>query len=96
MSTELTRCRRAVAANAVLQRRDYAFCLYPEATLRPFMTQSVVMVRRRPARQPAQGILCHCHLPRPLYNIRRMARKAAPAPEESTPWTDSSAGRAKD
>lgn len=27
-----------LAANAVLLRRDYAFCLYPEAVLRPFLT----------------------------------------------------------
>ncbi len=36
---ELSRCERSLAANAVLQRRDYAFCLYPEASLRPFLTQ---------------------------------------------------------
>lgn len=30
-------CReRQLAANAILQRRDYAFCLFPEAKLRPF------------------------------------------------------------
>jgi hypothetical protein len=29
------------AANAVLRRRDFAFCLFPEATLRPFLTQPV-------------------------------------------------------
>jgi hypothetical protein len=28
-----------LAAVAVLHRRDYSFCLYPEATLRPFCTQ---------------------------------------------------------
>ncbi|HEX4588549.1 MAG TPA: hypothetical protein VH120_01390 [Gemmataceae bacterium] len=28
-----------VAANAVLQRRDYAFCLFPESKLRPFVAQ---------------------------------------------------------
>jgi hypothetical protein len=28
-----------VAANDILRRRDYAFCLFPEATLRPFLTQ---------------------------------------------------------
>jgi hypothetical protein len=32
-------CRKQVQANAILQRRDYAFCLYPEETLRPFVTQ---------------------------------------------------------
>jgi hypothetical protein len=36
---ELTRCTHQAEVNAVLQRRDYAFCLYPEATLRPFCTQ---------------------------------------------------------
>ena len=35
----LARCEQQIAANAVLRRRDYAFCLYPEATLRPFVTQ---------------------------------------------------------
>lgn len=28
-----------VAANAILARRDFAFCLYPEAQIRPFCTQ---------------------------------------------------------
>ncbi len=27
------------AANAILQRRDYAFCLYPQSSLQPFLTQ---------------------------------------------------------
>jgi hypothetical protein len=36
---ELARCEKQVEANAILGRRDYAFCLYPEATLRPFLTQ---------------------------------------------------------
>jgi hypothetical protein len=31
-----------VAANAILTRRDFAFCLYPEATIRPFCTQFLV------------------------------------------------------
>ena len=35
----LAQCERQVAANAVLRRRDYAFCLYPEETLRPFVSQ---------------------------------------------------------
>jgi hypothetical protein len=35
---ELTRCELELQGNAVLQRRDYAFCLYPESTLRPFCT----------------------------------------------------------
>ena len=33
------RTDRALEANAVLRRRDYAFCLYPENLLRPFCTQ---------------------------------------------------------
>jgi hypothetical protein len=36
---DLERCERQLRANAVLHRRDYAFCLYPEAVLRPFCTQ---------------------------------------------------------
>jgi hypothetical protein len=35
----LTRLVADVAANAVLRRRDYTFCLFPELTLRPFLTQ---------------------------------------------------------
>ena len=35
----LERCKKQLEANAVVQRRDYAFCLYPEAVLRPFCTQ---------------------------------------------------------
>jgi hypothetical protein len=34
---ERDRVRAEVAANAVLRRRDYAWVLYPEATLRPFL-----------------------------------------------------------
>jgi hypothetical protein len=30
---------REMAANGVLSRRDFAFCLFPEATIRPFCTQ---------------------------------------------------------
>jgi hypothetical protein len=37
--TELARCEEQLQANAVSQRRDYAFCLYPEQLLRPFCTQ---------------------------------------------------------
>jgi hypothetical protein len=41
--TELRRslagCEQQLETRAVLQRRDYAFCLYPEALLRPFCTQ---------------------------------------------------------
>jgi hypothetical protein len=33
------RCRQQVQANQILQRRDYAFCLYPEELLQPFLTQ---------------------------------------------------------
>ena len=33
---QLQVCREQAQANAVLRRRDYAFPLYPEATLRPF------------------------------------------------------------
>jgi hypothetical protein len=36
---ELRQCHRQIQANAILQRRDYAFCLYPEALLRPFLSQ---------------------------------------------------------
>jgi hypothetical protein len=36
---ELARCEKQLEANAVLRQRDYAFCLYPDATLRPFLTQ---------------------------------------------------------
>jgi hypothetical protein len=36
---ERDRIRAEVAANAVLQRRDYPWVLYPEATLRPFLQQ---------------------------------------------------------
>jgi hypothetical protein len=35
----LALCERRLRANALLRRRDYAFCLYPEETLRPFCTQ---------------------------------------------------------
>jgi hypothetical protein len=36
---ERQECERQLQANAVLQRRDFAFCLYPEAELRPFCQQ---------------------------------------------------------
>jgi hypothetical protein len=32
----LAQCEQQLRANEILQRRDYAFCLYPERTLRPF------------------------------------------------------------
>jgi hypothetical protein len=35
---EAERCRRALEANALLRRRDWAFCLYPEAALRSLCT----------------------------------------------------------
>jgi hypothetical protein len=35
----LAECDRRLESNAVLRRRDYSFCLYPEAVLRPFCTQ---------------------------------------------------------
>jgi hypothetical protein len=36
---ELVDCNRRLAVKAVLQRRDYAFCLYPETVLRPFCSR---------------------------------------------------------
>jgi hypothetical protein len=36
---ELERCAEQLESNAVLRRRDYAFCLYPEAALRAFCTR---------------------------------------------------------
>jgi hypothetical protein len=36
---ELARCDKQLEANAVLRRRDYSFCIYPEDTLREFCTQ---------------------------------------------------------
>ena len=36
---DLARTDRQLAAQAVMRRRDYAFCLYPEESLRPFCTQ---------------------------------------------------------
>jgi hypothetical protein len=35
----LALCERGLRANALLRRRDYAFCLYPEEKVRPFCTQ---------------------------------------------------------
>lgn len=35
----LAKVERESRANALLRRRDFAFCLYPEATLRPFCTR---------------------------------------------------------
>lgn len=36
---QLSQMRERLRSNAVLQRRDYAFCLFPENVLRPFCTQ---------------------------------------------------------
>jgi hypothetical protein len=36
---KLKKCAQEVRANAILQNREYAFCLHPEKTLRPFVTQ---------------------------------------------------------
>jgi hypothetical protein len=36
---QLTHCDRQLRANAVLTRRDYSFCLFPESSLRPFCSQ---------------------------------------------------------
>jgi hypothetical protein len=36
---EVARCERQLRANAVLERRDYSFCLFPADRLRPFCTQ---------------------------------------------------------
>ncbi len=42
---ELSHTERQLGANAVLRRRDYAFCLYPESALRPFFTPFLVPSR---------------------------------------------------
>jgi hypothetical protein len=39
LQRELVRCEQELQANAVLQRRDYAFCLYPEGLLKRFCAQ---------------------------------------------------------
>jgi hypothetical protein len=39
LRNDLKTCEEKLASNAVLRRRDYSFCLYPEATLRPFCEQ---------------------------------------------------------
>ena len=36
---QLLLCQRQLRANAVLQRRDYSFCLFPADVLRPFCSQ---------------------------------------------------------
>jgi hypothetical protein len=36
---DLARIRQEVAGNAILDSRDFAFCLYPEETLRSFLSQ---------------------------------------------------------
>jgi hypothetical protein len=35
--SQRTRADQEVAANAILRRRDYAWVLYPEDVLRPFL-----------------------------------------------------------
>jgi hypothetical protein len=35
----LGKCDQEIRANMILQNREYAFCLHPEETLRPFLTQ---------------------------------------------------------
>jgi hypothetical protein len=39
LEQEIATCEQELRANAILQWRDYAFCLYPEAMLRSFCTQ---------------------------------------------------------
>jgi hypothetical protein len=39
LEQDLAGCERRLAAEAVLRRRDYSFCLYPAVTLRPFCEQ---------------------------------------------------------
>jgi hypothetical protein len=39
LSDRLAQLERQLQSNAVLDRRDYAFCLYPESLLRPFCAQ---------------------------------------------------------
>jgi hypothetical protein len=39
LRAELAACDKQLEANAVLRRRDYSFCLYPEDMLREFCTQ---------------------------------------------------------
>ena len=36
---ELNQCDRQLEANAVLQQRDFPFCLYPEELVRSFVTR---------------------------------------------------------
>jgi len=36
---QLHRCEQELRTRAVLERRDYSFCLFPESVLRPFCTQ---------------------------------------------------------
>jgi hypothetical protein len=39
LARELDSCERDLQANAVIQRRDYAFCLYPETQVRQFCSR---------------------------------------------------------
>jgi hypothetical protein len=42
-ANELARCRSQLEANNVFERRDYAFCLFPESILRPFCTRFLAL-----------------------------------------------------
>ena len=42
-AAELRRVREEAHANAVLHRRDYAWVLYPEGTLRPFLQRFLAL-----------------------------------------------------
>lgn len=45
---KLADCERQLSANAVLRRRDYSFCLYPEDQLRPLCTGFLNLVTGAP------------------------------------------------
>jgi hypothetical protein len=52
LEQEIARCSQQLQGNAILQRRDYAFCLYPETMLRSFCTHFL-----RSSREPsAEGL----------------------------------------
>ena len=53
LGRRLDQCRRQAQANAILQRRDYAFCLYPEAELWSFCTQ--FLTQAEPALRPTRS-----------------------------------------
>jgi hypothetical protein len=44
----LAQCKQELKANALLRRRDYAFCLYSEAELRSFLIRSLQNASRGP------------------------------------------------